>query len=279
MKWNELGKRAALLFGAAVVALVLVAPPASEAQSPESTPPAPTDQRKPAANSADPSKPEWATLALGIYGSIVATLGAIVALLAWLKAQKTASVTRRIEVEQYLVEGWDLMGGKKGTTKISSFSPRWKLELGRREIDKALIVDPKSSKAHRYKGVYYVGRGKLEEAIAEFHTAIRLDPDNAEAHNSLGYTLQGQGKLEEAIDEYRTAIRLDPDDANTHNNLGAALYEQGKLEEATAEFRAAIRLDPDPLAHNNLGNALRDRGKLEEAQKAFDRAKELGADH
>jgi len=216
-----------------------------------------------AAGADEPTKPDvgeqirdWTAFVLGLFGSILALLAhkesrkaasaareaAAEAREATASAQKTAVTTQRIEVGQHLAEAWDLMGGKPGTTGITNFSDDHNLELARRLIEKALILDPKSTKAHLHQGVYFYGQGMLDEAIAIFRVAIRLDPKNATNHNNLGRVLREQGKLDEVIAEFRTAIRLDPEYAAAHNNLGITLKEQGKLDEAAKALARAREL-------------------------------------
>ena len=210
----------------------------SEAPSPAAEPEPTTEARLQALERATREPPkrdstgkrirDWTGFGLGLIGAILGTLG-------FLKSQQTASITQRIEVEQYLAEAWDLMGGKPGTIDITSFAPQSQLELARRLIDKALFVEPKSPEAHRYKGVYFIGRGKLDKAIDKFQTAIELDPDYAKAHSNLGNALGRQNRHKEAVAAYRQAIKFDPDDAVTHNNLGNVLRRQGDLDAASEE--------------------------------------------
>jgi len=103
------------------------------------------------------------------------------------RAVRTEQLTRQLEVQQYLAEAWDLMGGEAGTTSIQRpTTDDSKLELARRLIvDKVLTLAPESSKAHRYYAVYFYARGDFRSAMNEVETALKLDPSSAEAQYDL----------------------------------------------------------------------------------------------
>jgi tetratricopeptide (TPR) repeat protein len=85
----------------------------------------------------------------------------------------------------------------------------------RESIEKALQIDPKSSKAYLSRGVgnYYLPPafgGSVETAIKDFETAIQLDPRSADAHLWLGLALRKAKRNADARKEIAKSLELNP---------------------------------------------------------------------
>ncbi len=82
-------------------------------------------------------------------------------------------------------------------------------------IQRALELDPKSSRAYLSRGVgnYYLpapfGPG-IETAIQDFRKAIELDPRSAEAHLWLGIALRKANRNAEARKAFTRSLELNP---------------------------------------------------------------------
>ena len=82
-------------------------------------------------------------------------------------------------------------------------------------IDKAVMLDPKSSMAYMARGVgnYYLPAalgGGFELAVADFRKAIELDPKNADAWLWLGMGLRKLNKNSEAREAFTKSLELNP---------------------------------------------------------------------
>jgi tetratricopeptide (TPR) repeat protein len=85
----------------------------------------------------------------------------------------------------------------------------------RASIERALEIDPRSSKAHLSRGVgdYYLPSafgGGIELAIRDFRKAVELDPRSAEAHLWLGVALRKARRNAEARKEILKSLELNP---------------------------------------------------------------------
>jgi tetratricopeptide (TPR) repeat protein len=83
-------------------------------------------------------------------------------------------------------------------------------------LDKAIAMDPKSSKAWLAHGVgyYYLPTnfgGGPENAIKDFRQAIALDPKSAEAYLWLGIALKKEHQNAQAREALGKSLQLDPD--------------------------------------------------------------------
>ena len=93
------------------------------------------------------------------------------------------------------------------------------LSYGRKakeSLDRAIGMDPKSSKAHLAHGVgyYYLPTnmgGGPDNAIKDYKQAIALDPKNAEAYLWMGIAHAKQHRTAEAREALQKSLQLSPD--------------------------------------------------------------------
>jgi len=91
-------------------------------------------------------------------------------------------------------------------------------------LDKAIEIDPKSSKAFLAHGVgyYYLPTnfgGGPDNAIRDFRQAIALDSRSADAWLWLGIALKRQHQNAQARDAFAKSLQLDPERAWTRDQL------------------------------------------------------------
>lgn len=88
-------------------------------------------------------------------------------------------------------------------------------KCARGSIDRAIELDPKSSKAWLSRGVgnYYLPEsfgGGVELSVRDFQKAIELDPKSAEAHLWLGIALRKAQRNTDARKEFAKSLELNP---------------------------------------------------------------------
>lgn len=113
--------------------------------------------------------------------------------------------------EYYRVLG-TLCGQVIPASVLSAFSYG---KRAREAIDKALELDPKSSRAYLARGVgnYYLPDalgGGASLAVPDFRKAADLDPSSAEPYLWLGLALRKEHHNAEARQAFEKAMRLDP---------------------------------------------------------------------
>lgn len=161
---------------------------------------------------------------------------------------------------------------------VAAFSRALKLaqsgawEVGARELEKAVAIDPGFSEAHGNLGVHYFKMGRLEQAAHEFRCAIELDPATSLDHSNLAVVMLLMHRSEEAETEAQTAIGLDSANFKAHYVLGLLLTRRGKTrEEGTEHLLYAARELPE--AHLELAQLFRDEGDDRRATLELDRYK------
>lgn len=135
-------------------------------------------------------------LLIAISGALFGIVGTTVGLLSYQQANKSLELARTsderarqaqdaarlVEVKQYLADAWDLLGGEVGSTDFGNpTEDRRKLELARRLIEKAMLLEPRSSGAYYHYAVYQYGKGDLRAAESALIKAVRIDPENRSA--------------------------------------------------------------------------------------------------
>ena len=91
-------------------------------------------------------------------------------------------------------------------------------------LDKAIEMDPKSSKAFLAHGVgyYYLPSnfgGGPANALKDFRQAVALDPKSAEAYLWIGIAMKKQHQNAQAREALAKSLQLDPDRAWTKDQL------------------------------------------------------------
>ena len=134
------------------------------------------------------------------------------------------------------------------------------------EIDKELIVYPKSPILFNILGAVFVGQNKLQEALINYKKSIKINPNYAQAYNNLGVCMYKLNRITEAIQNYQKAIEIQPNHADSHNNLGAAFKELGENEKSIKCYQKAIEIQPNQAdAHNNLGTIFKELKEYEKS--------------
>jgi len=114
---------------------------------------------------------------------------------------------------------------------------------------------------------------RLASARKEVDRALALQPDLAEAHLALGVVHYVQRHYDFALREYELAHSAAPSDVPTLMNLGFVERRRGKFAEAHRFIQQAVALDPRSTNNmDELGNTLTIQRRYPEALKAYDRA-------
>ena len=139
----------------------------------------------------------------------------------------------------------------------------------RKEVQKALELDPNLAEAH--EGMGWIKRAYDWDwvgADAAYKRALELEPSNADVLRGAAVLAFTLGRFDEAIALHRRSIDLDPLRVATYFHLGTHAYYAGRWNEAIAAIRKALELNPQyPVAHYCLGRIYLAQSK---SQEAFD---------
>jgi adenylate cyclase len=108
---------------------------------------------------------------------------------------------------------------------------------------KALALDPTTTRAFQLLGNIDVFRRDYDRALAEIDRALALNPSEAESFRVRGYILLWSGKPAEAVPWLEGTLRFDSVNSRAGMNLAVARYLLGQYEAAIAAGDRVTRLD------------------------------------
>lgn len=140
------------------------------------------------------------------------------------------------------------------------------LELGRRNINKAVTMDSTNAETYFQLGMMHFKAQHADSAITEFRTAIRHDPKKPLYFMNLGVAHLQLKQADKSIPAFRSSLKLDPKLVIGHVLLGQALVSVDSLAAAQASYEKAIEIDPAN------GKALRGLGFIHLRNADYDEA-------
>ena len=142
------------------------------------------------------------------------------------------------------------------------------------DYNKALTMEPNSSRVLGNRGNLYHEMGEHHLAVIDLRRAVKIDPTKHKVFSNLGNSLGELGKLNEALKAYDSAIALKPETAIYYHNRGNAYFHMGRYHKAIADFSKALDLDPNLKetyffrgdAYSRLGNVAKSLADAKKAQ-------------
>ncbi|KAJ3216163.1 cytochrome c oxidase subunit 1 [Clydaea vesicula] len=177
---------------------------------------------------------------------------------------------------------------------------------GVKDLDKALLLDPKFFEAHLSRAAYFHSRGKYVEGIEDCNKALKMEPSSIRAHLLRGSCKCKLNQFQLAISDFTKACNLDKncyfayynravtyqlindnlnaikdysivlllsEDSNTYRNRGLIYWKTGDTDNALLDLHSARDNFPeDANLHSLLALCLQKVGRMEEALESFTKA-------
>ena len=128
----------------------------------------------------------------------------------------------------------------------ASFSDDY--DTAREMVDRAVALNPNSSRIWEQRGMTYLMAGQPEEAIRSFERGIRLSPFDPLLFSTfagMGVAFIGLGRFDEAISAAKKAVRQNPLYPFAYRCLASALAHLGREAEVKEAVAGLFELDPD----------------------------------
>jgi tetratricopeptide (TPR) repeat protein len=152
---------------------------------------------------------------------------------------------------------------------------RGEVEMGAKETDRALSLDPGNPAPLEKRAEFYAATGRLEPAHRDCLAYLEQRPNDASVHFILGATHDGAGRKDEAIAAYRRSAELDENAVAARNNLAELLAERGDLDAALEAAQQAYRLaDDNPYVMDTLGYLYLRKGFVDRSISVLEDARE-----
>lgn len=120
-------------------------------------------------------------------------------------------------------------------------------------FEKAIAINPRSSLAHVYYGLFLTTAGQLEGAVKHTTVALQLDPLSPSVHAVGAATLMSMGRFEEAERVAQKALELQPDYLFGLWVRGLTLCVLGRSDKAIESLDRAATLSRAPIFLSLLG--------------------------
>ncbi len=135
------------------------------------------------------------------------------------------------------------------------------------DLDQAIRLDPKYSRAYNVRGVVWKKKGDLDRAHRGFHaTRSATTRSRRSRYANRGDAWDDKGDQDRAIADLSEAIRINPNYARAYNIRGVIYRNRNDLDRAIADYTEAVRADPKyALAYMNRGNVYKQQGDNDRA--------------
>jgi serine/threonine protein kinase/Tfp pilus assembly protein PilF len=181
----------------------------------------------------------------------------------WLP-QARAAANRALDLDPELAEG-------RAITGSIAFYHDWDWETARRELTRAIELNPGLASAHQAYGDYLEVLGRWSESIVVGKRSVEVDPISAHMRANLGLTYNMARRFEDARASCESALELDPQDSWAWYCVADSHHGSGNLEQAIAAAERGLELDPDePVLQIILAREYDAVGRRDEAQEILE---------
>ena len=152
-----------------------------------------------------------------------------------------------------------------GYTNVGLTEIVWeKYESARKAINRALSIDPHSTRAIYYDGLLERRAGNTAKEIADFRKVVDALPDSRDGRRELGISYYQNNDNSAALEQFQALQKIDPDDLAAHYNLSILYRRMGKPEEAREQQAMFVDKKVDPGAPTYSLNYLRIHPEISE---------------
>ena len=118
----------------------------------------------------------------------------------------------------------------------------WDLLSTKRELEKAIELNPNYATAHQWYALILIRSGLTEEGISEMKKATQLSPLSLRIQVDLGREFYLARQYDKAINQYKETLELDQNFPPTHSLLGLVYLKKGDLKNAINELEKGMKL-------------------------------------
>lgn len=145
-------------------------------------------------------------------------------------------------------------------------------EAARKDVERAIALNPKSYAAHYILGNILVKLQQPEAAMKQYRTAIALDPSQPRTYFELAMVLRSQQDQSGEEQALRGALSADSNFAPAQCEIGRLLLKENRLQEAVSHLILAAQINPSyEDAYYLLARAYAKLGEKDKSNAAVQR--------
>jgi tetratricopeptide (TPR) repeat protein len=138
-----------------------------------------------------------------------------------------------------------------------------KLDDAARELETALSLSPRNSRALYYRGLLEERMSRDTQAMVDLRAVVARFPQCRDARRELGTVELQERQYEDALLQFQALQQIDPDDLSAHFNLAILYRRLGMTAEASREQSLYDSEKPDPAAPTYSLEYLRKHPEME----------------
>ncbi|MDP6344090.1 MAG: tetratricopeptide repeat protein, partial [Alphaproteobacteria bacterium] len=149
-----------------------------------------------------------------------------------------------------------LTGRARALIRLSALAP------ARRDLDRAIALNPVSAQAHLLRGILQRRSAAMDGALADLDRALALNPHFVAAWAQRGALRQQSGRADRALADYDHALALRAGQSTALFMKATLRFQQGDFQAAADLFRGVLAQSPVqyPVAALWLAAAVRRQG-------------------
>jgi TolB-like protein/DNA-binding winged helix-turn-helix (wHTH) protein/Flp pilus assembly protein TadD len=141
----------------------------------------------------------------------------------------------------------DSLAEAHGLLATTKFLYDWDFPGAEKEFQRAIALNPNSTRAHVLYSDFLNAMGRPDEAIAEIVRSRETDPLSLTAIVNVGFEDYWAGRYDLAIEQARSVLAVDPNNYKAHLTLGLCLEQKRQLPAAIEELQKAADLSNDKM--------------------------------
>jgi TolB-like protein/DNA-binding winged helix-turn-helix (wHTH) protein/Flp pilus assembly protein TadD len=141
----------------------------------------------------------------------------------------------------------DSLAEAHGLLATTKFLYDWDFPGAEKEFQRAIALNPNSTRAHGLYSDFLNAMGRPDEAIAEIVRSRETDPLSLTAIVNVGFENYWAGRYDLAIEQARSVLAVDPNNYSAHLTLGLCLEQKRQLPAAIEELQKAADLSNDKM--------------------------------
>ena len=155
---------------------------------------------------------------------------------------------RALEIDDTLADAHAALG-------IVLMLYEWDRPAARRELSRAIELNPGCAIAHQRLAQYFNQMGNFDSAMEEYKAALDLDPLSASLCSGVALEFFLMGEYQQAIQQAEKSLEINPTFPPTHYLLGWIHKRRGDISKAVDSFERVTILDDSSLYLAALGQA------------------------
>jgi tetratricopeptide (TPR) repeat protein len=154
------------------------------------------------------------------------------------------------------------------------------VDEAKESVEKALQIDPSSSRVNHLKALILDAMKQTRAAIAVLNDSITQNPSFLKNYSTLADMYLKVGEIPQAIKALQCELKLNPKQGKRQIQLGRLLCQSGDYDGAVEHYRLALIEDSkDAAALFEIGQAFAGKGNLEKATYYFKRLRRQNPAH